>query len=61
MAFIITENCILCGTCREVCPNKSVVEYEWYYRIADTCAECGACFRVCPNTAIIKIEKKQND
>ena len=54
MAYVITENCIICGTCWEICPTDSIVEHEWYYRIAETCVECGACVRVCPNAAIIK-------
>ena len=44
----------MCGTCWEICPTESIVEYEWYYKILDTCVECGACARVCPNAAIIK-------
>ena len=60
MAYFITEDCVICGTCWEICPTKSIVEYDWYYKITDTCVECGACARVCPNTAITKgKEKKQ--
>jgi NAD-dependent dihydropyrimidine dehydrogenase PreA subunit len=54
MAYLITDNCIICGTCWEICPTESIVEHEWYYKIIDTCVECGACARVCPNAAIIK-------
>ena len=55
MAYLITDNCIICGTCWEICPTESIDEFEWYYRINnDTCVECGACVRVCPNTAIKK-------
>ena len=56
MAYFITDNCIICGTCWEICPTDSIEEYGWSYRIADTCVECGACARVCPNHAIIKID-----
>jgi len=53
--YYITENCIICGTCWEICPTRSIVEHEWYYRInQDTCVACGACAKVCPNGAIIK-------
>ncbi|MCX5887139.1 MAG: 4Fe-4S binding protein [Proteobacteria bacterium] len=52
MPYFITDNCIMCGTCWEICPTKSIEEFEWYYKISDTCVECGACARVCPNTAI---------
>ena len=55
MQYFITENCIICGTCWEICPTRSIVEHEWYYRInQDTCVGCGACAKVCPNAAIIK-------
>jgi NAD-dependent dihydropyrimidine dehydrogenase PreA subunit len=59
MAYFITEDCVFCGTCWEICPTRSIAEYEWYYKIADTCVECGACVRVCPNAAIIKIDDKK--
>jgi ferredoxin len=54
MSYLITENCIICGTCWEICPTESIKEFDWYYKIADTCVECGACARVCPNAAIAK-------
>jgi NAD-dependent dihydropyrimidine dehydrogenase PreA subunit len=59
MAYTITEDCVICGTCWEICPTQSIVAYDWYYKITDTCVECGACARVCPNTAIIKGKEKQ--
>ena len=55
MSYLVTENCILCGTCYEVCPTDSIVEYEWYYKISDSCMDCGMCRKVCPNAAIRKI------
>jgi ferredoxin len=61
MAYLITEDCIICGTCWEICPTESIVEYDWYYRITDTCVECGACARVCPNAAIIKKTDKKEE
>jgi formate hydrogenlyase subunit 6/NADH:ubiquinone oxidoreductase subunit I len=59
MAYYITEDCVICGTCWEICPIKSIVEYDWYYKITDTCVECGACARVCPNTAITRGKEKK--
>ena len=61
MAYFITDNCIICGTCWEICPTRSIVEHEWYYKIADTCVECGACARVCPNAAIIKNKTEKTE
>ncbi|MBM4311924.1 MAG: ferredoxin [Deltaproteobacteria bacterium] len=58
MAYYITEDCVICGTCWEICPTDSIEEYDWYYRInTDTCVECGACARVCPNHAIFKTKE----
>ena len=55
MTYHITDRCIICGTCWEICPTGSIEEFEWYYRInQDTCVQCGACARVCPNAAVIK-------
>ena len=61
MKYMITENCIICGTCWEICPTESIEEYDWYYRInPETCVECGACARVCPNAAIIKTNEQES-
>ena len=55
MAYLITDECLICGTCWEICPTRSIKEHEWYYKITTaTCAECGSCIRVCPNVAIRK-------
>ncbi len=55
MSYVITDRCIICGTCWEICPTDSIDEFEWYYSInQDTCVQCGACVRVCPNAAIVK-------
>jgi NAD-dependent dihydropyrimidine dehydrogenase PreA subunit len=59
MAYVITEDCIICGTCWEICPTKSIVEFDWYYKITDACVECGACARVCPNSAITRGKEKK--
>jgi len=54
MAYTVTDRCIMCGTCWEICPTGSIVEFDWYYKITDSCVECGACARVCPNVAVSK-------
>ncbi len=59
MPYFITEDCVICGTCWEICPNSSIVEHEWYYKISDLCAECGSCAKVCPNGAISKIKVEE--
>lgn len=59
MAYVITEDCIICGTCWHICPTNSIMEYEDTYKINEgTCVECGACVKVCPNAAIVKTGKR---
>jgi MinD superfamily P-loop ATPase len=54
MPAYIMDNCIICGTCWDVCPLDAVEEFEDYYRIAERCDDCGKCIRACPNHAIAK-------
>ena len=37
MAYVISDDCIACGTCIDECP---------------VCTECGTCADVCPSEAI---------
>ena len=56
----IMENCIICGTCWDICPRDAVEECNDYYRINDECDNCGKCLKACPNFAIaINAEKGQ--
>ena len=50
----IMENCIICGTCMDICPIDAVEEFKDYYRISNRCDECGKCVKACPNFAIAK-------
>jgi MinD superfamily P-loop ATPase len=52
MAPYIMENCIICGTCWDICPKDAVEEHGDYYRITARCDECGKCIKACPNHAI---------
>jgi Fe-S-cluster-containing hydrogenase component 2 len=61
MTYSVTENCILCGTCWEVCPTDSIVEHDWYYKIDHSCMDCGICMKVCPNAAIRKNRSTKAD
>lgn len=53
MAYVITDNCVACGTCLSACPTESISEGDIYKINPDTCIDCGACAEVCPNEAII--------
>ena len=46
MAYVISDECVACGTCAEECPAEAISEGDGKYVIdADTCLECGTCER----------------
>ena len=47
MAYVISDDCISCGTCEGECPAGAISEGD-----ADTCMDCGSCAGVCPAGAI---------
>ena len=53
MAYIISEQCVACGNCREICPVEAIREGSPRYTIdADKCIDCGNCAGECPVDAI---------
>ena len=53
MAHKITDACVSCGTCAEVCPVEAISQGDSQYVIdADTCIDCGTCAATCPVGAI---------
>ncbi|MEG1500769.1 MAG: 4Fe-4S binding protein [Clostridiales bacterium] len=52
MAYVISEDCIACGTCAGECPNEAIQEGDIYV-ITDACVECGLCVDACPVDAIV--------
>ena len=53
MAYVITDDCIKCGTCIDECPNEAISEGETKYIInPDACVDCGTCADACPSEAI---------
>ena len=53
MAYVITDNCVACGTCISECPVEAISEGDIYKIDADTGIDCGTCAGVCPSEAII--------
>ena len=53
MAYVISDECIMCGACEGTCPVGAISEGDGKYVIdADACIECGACADGCPVGAI---------
>jgi len=48
----ITDVCIECGACKEVCSFKAIEAGSPYRCISDYCDDCGSCLKVCPVDAI---------
>ena len=47
------EECILCGSCAEVCPEDAISEGDDSYEIdPEKCTDCGLCEDECPVDAI---------
>ena len=53
MAYVISDDCVSCGTCEAECPVGAISMGEDHYVIdADACLDCGPCAGVCPTEAI---------
>ena len=49
MAYVISEECVSCGTCEPECPVEAISQGDTTYVIdADKCTDCGSCAEVCP-------------
>jgi ferredoxin len=53
MAYKISDECTMCGTCIPECAFDAISEGDPKYVIdADACTDCGACEAACPSEAI---------
>ena len=53
MAYFVTEDCIDCGACIEVCPSGAISQGDGHAVIdPDACIDCGVCEGECPSGAI---------
>ena len=52
MAYVITDDCVACGTCIGECPVGAISEGDIYVIAPTVCTSCGTCAEVCPSEAI---------
>ena len=53
MPHTISDNCVSCGTCADLCPEGAVSEGKSTYVVdADKCKDCGDCEETCDEGAI---------
>ena len=53
MAFVIGDDCTMCGACQEVCPTDAISPGDPKFIIdPEKCVDCGACAEECPVGAI---------
>ena len=53
MAYVISDECVSCGTCAAECPAEAISEGAEHFEIdADACLDCGTCADACPTEAI---------
>lgn len=50
--YLISDECIGCGTCQTVCPQQAIEEGSPYSIRQNNCLHCGSCFEHCPVSAI---------
>ena len=50
--YLITQNCIGCGTCVRNCPQRCITPGTPWRIAQEHCLHCGACQQVCPVQAI---------
>ncbi len=50
--FLIADDCVGCGTCKEGCPQQCIDEGEPYWINQESCLHCGLCYESCPVGAI---------
>lgn len=53
--YLITDDCIGCGTCRSVCPQQVIAEGTPYVIDPKHCLQCGNCAENCPVDAIKRL------
>ena len=52
MAYVISEDCIACGTCIDECPVEAISEGDIYRIDPEVCTDCGTYAKAYPTGAI---------
>ncbi len=51
--YFITDQCISCGSCLDVCPQSCIISERIPFVIEqEHCLHCGNCFNICPVSAV---------
>jgi ferredoxin/flavodoxin len=58
--YMVNNNCIGCGVCKEVCPVKNIILIDNKPQFNNNCEQCMACIQYCPQKAINYGNKTQN-
>ncbi len=53
--YKITEKCVGCGKCENVCPQRCIRSGKPFEIAAEHCLHCGACYEGCPVKAIERL------
>jgi len=57
MTYVISDECISCGSCEVECPEEAIAMGDEHYEIdPEKCKDHAACVDVCPVDAISKAE-----
>ena len=48
MAYVITDDCVACGTCIGECPVGAISEGDIYVIDPTACTSCGTCAELLP-------------
>jgi len=53
VAYVISDDCTMCGACESACPNDAIKPGDPKYVIdPELCVDCGVCVDECPVEAI---------